>query len=281
MRNPRIRIATVALAASALFFASACDSDSDSDGKDPKSGGTSASSAPSDPPAPGSTGATNSAGSNGAKTPDTSKPSPSGASKASDRLLTKDQLTAALLTQSEMNTGTDYEQNAPDPSVLGGKETAVRPECQPFVDLALPGNGRPAPVASIRAATTAGTTANDPLSTRLDVIELYAFGPGQAESLLAKGRAALATCSTITTTDENGVRSTMVYNRADGPALGDDSLAATGLIEDGGATGALMVRVGSHLVIVSRTDMEGTKAVLPDLGLVRKQITKLETAARA
>jgi histidinol-phosphatase len=137
-------------------------------------------------------------------------------------VLAKERLAAALLTRSEMNAGNDYEQNVPDPGVLGGTETAVRPDCQPFVDLALPGNGRPAPIAVIKATTTSGAGPSDPMPAGLDVIELYAFGPGQAEALLTKGRQALATCSSITTKDKRGEATTMVYTRAQAPALGGD-----------------------------------------------------------
>ncbi|WP_331767009.1 hypothetical protein [Embleya sp. NBC_00896] len=271
MRTTRIRtrLAAGVLAASALLFASACNSDSDSASD---STGTLASDS-TGPQAPGS-----------AKPSDGGKPADAGTSptKPAGKTLTQDQLAAAVLTETELNTGTDYEKDAPDPKVLGGKETAVRPECQPFVDLALPGNGKTAPAAGIKAGTSRGaTTVENPFPASIDIVELYAFGPGEAASLLTKGRTALATCKDIDTTDEQGPKSTMTYTRADGPKLGDDALAVHGLIEDGGVTSAVIVRVGAHLVIVSKTDLGGSTPVLPDTEVVRKQVTKLEAAVRA
>lgn len=256
--------ATGALALAALLLASGCGSDSkNDDGDDEKGGGG------SNPPS--------SPGVSAPATPSSGGGAPS--TKAAGKSLSQDGLADALLTEAEMATGTDYERNVPDASILGGTETAVRPECQPVVDLFLPGNGKPAPAAGSRAATTRGTE-EDPIAGSIDSIELYAFTAGEVEQLMTQGRAALATCKEIVTKDEQGVESTMTYTVTDSPAVGDESLAVHGLFEGGGATGAVVFRVGTHLGIVSVTDLEGTTPTLPDGGLVGRQVAKLETAVR-
>jgi len=255
-------VTTGALAIAALLLASGCGSDSDSDDKDGK--GDSGSTPPSSP---------------GVSAPATSPGGGATSTKAAGKTLSQDELAGALLTGSEMATGTDYEQNVPDASILGGAETAVRPECQPVVDLFLPGNGKPAPGAGIRAATTRGTE-DDPIAGSIDAIELYAFRTGEVETLMARGRAALATCEEIVTKDEKGVESTMTYTVTDSPSVGDESIAVHGLFEGGGATGAVVFRVGTHLGIVSVADLESTTPTLPDGGLVGRQVTKLESAVR-
>ncbi|MGW1996775.1 hypothetical protein [Embleya sp. NPDC001921] len=285
MRSARFRLAALAVATSVpLLLASACDSDAGTDDKGAKGvvttgaaadgPGRSQSPGPFDP---------NGSGTAGAKSPSaTPKPSSGGGSTGSaGRVLTQDQLSSVVVTRAEMNTGADYSKDVPNPRVLGGKETAERPECQPFVDLMLPGNGTPAPLAAIKAATSADPTPADPMPGRADIVELYAFGPGQAEDLFAKGRTALAACSTITTKDEQGTRTTMAYTRANGPALGDESFAATAQDPEAGASGLLLVRVGSHLVLVSTVDLESTKAIPPNQALARTQVSKLQAAVRS
>ncbi|MYS82486.1 hypothetical protein [Embleya scabrispora] len=181
-------------------------------------------------------------------------------------------LDAALLTAAEMPAGA-YEVN---PDGTETRETVRDAGCRPLIDLTRPGQAASAPAASAQASVTRG----DPTPTGFTIVELFSFAGTGAQDLFAKGRAALPNCTSVTSTDTDGVTSADTYAAIPHASLGDESLAIGMTPQAGGALGLIVVRVGPTIVVVSNADLSATTPGLPADDLVARQITKLLANSR-
>jgi len=251
MRDNLFRIGTAAIVGSLLFVTTACGGDDD----DKKSEAKTTTEATPTTPATSPAEAKSPAGGAGSVTP-----------------LTQAQLEAAVLKAEEMPQGTYAAQRDE-----ADGETATPAECQPLLDLGSPLNGTPKPTADATASVTFGT----PDAMQVVMVEAYSFAPGDAETVLAKGREAPAKCASVTALDSEGESGVTAYAEVQHAKVGDDSLAIGVTPEGGGALGVVVVRSGSTLFSVSKAEMAGTSPALPDDdALVNKQLEKLVAAAK-
>ncbi|WP_406286708.1 hypothetical protein [Embleya sp. NBC_00896] len=272
MRKILLRMSTVAIAGSLLLAATACGRDEEALAR--KYGPTPAAAPETTAAASQSPGATPTATAPAATAPPSADPSatgsapPSSAAPVSTTPLTRDQLASALVTAAEMPQGT-YDTEPTD--TAEDRATAQQADCQPLIDLLRPAQGATPPAASAQASVTVGS----PYPTSFTVVELFSFADGGAADLFAKGRDALKTCASITSTDSEGATTTETYSEIQHAQLGDETLAVGMVPQDGGALGMVLVRVGSTLVVVSNAELSGTVPSLSDDAVVVRQVEKL------
>ncbi|MDI2129364.1 hypothetical protein [Yinghuangia seranimata] len=196
--------------------------------------------------------------------------------------LTAAQLTAARLTAADAPPGFTA---APvtERSDTGSPVTDDR-ACQPLLDLAAAfdthGPGRPLADTRLVARPTAGPDV--PVA-----VYLAAYPPGTLDGLVAAARRALPNCHT--STGWSGGRATRYELTAlpapapaGAPPIGDEAfsfLLATHPADMSAATaGVTVVRAGSTLVVLTRTDHVGHTAEAPAADLARRQAERVAAA---
>ncbi|MGC0414524.1 hypothetical protein [Embleya sp. AB8] len=278
MRKIVIRMGTAAIAGSLLLAGTACSRDEDkladkdtasstAAPKRPTAAATKPARAKSTAAAPTSTDPAAPGEPPPAVPPTDDSAAPAGGGAGSDPAA-QARLDHALLTAAEMPQGT-YDATPDDPT--SGRETAQQPACQPLIDLLNPKQANPAPLASAQASVSKG----DPNPTAFTAVELFAFTDAGARDLFAKGRAALKTCSSVTSVDADGTTGTDKYAEIPHAPLGDETLAVGVTIGAGGTAGVIVVRTGTTIVVVSNEDEASPTPSLPADPLVSRQLTKL------
>ncbi|MGW1994111.1 hypothetical protein [Embleya sp. NPDC001921] len=261
MRTSMSRLGSIVITGALLVAATACGSDDDK-----KDGGKSAAGTPSSTassaPVPGTPAAA---------TPPPAAPSPAAGAVSA---LTGPQLEKAVLTAADLPQGVYLTRPA---AGSADRATATPADCQPLVDLFLPRQGATKPAAAAQAFVSIGA----PIPTGVIGSELFSFSGTDAESVMAKGRAALKNCGSVSMKDPEGETSTIKHTEVAHPKLGDDTLAITSSPEDGGARASIAVRVGSTLIVISSADLSGDTVKVPDLALVTKQVERITAAAKA
>ncbi|MFJ8742286.1 hypothetical protein ACIRL2_23180 [Embleya sp. NPDC127516] len=264
MRTSMSRLGSIVITGALLVAATACGSDDDKKDSGKSAAGTPSSAAPSAPsaPIPGTPAA--------GTTPPAAPSSAAGAVSA----LTGPQLEKAVLTAADLPQGVYLTRPA---AGSDDRATATPADCQPLVDLFLPRQGATKPAAVAQAFVSMGT----PIPTGVIGSELFSFSGTDAEAVMAKGRAALKNCGSVSMKDPEGETSTIKHTEIAHPKLGDDTLAITSSPEDGGARASIAIRVGSTLIVISSADLSGNAAKVPDLALVTKQVERITAAAKS
>ncbi|MFE2871098.1 hypothetical protein [Embleya sp. NPDC059259] len=289
MRKIVIRVSTAVIAGTLLLAATACGRDEEALARKypnaptatPEAGTPAppaSTPAGSAPPAPAPPASASSPGEPPPALPPTDEsPAPSGTGNGTGNGNGTDptaqaRLDAALLTAAEMPPGS-YEAGTDGTET---RETARDTNCQALIDLTRPGQAASAPAAAAQAAVTRG----DPTPTGFTIVELFSFAGTGAQDLFTKGRAALANCPSVASTDGDGATSTDKYAAIPHASLGDESLAIGMTPQAGGALGLIVVRVGPTVVVVSNADLSATTPALPADDLVTRQLGKLLASAR-
>ncbi|MEU0931784.1 hypothetical protein [Embleya sp. NPDC005971] len=256
MRTSMSKPASIVIAGALVLAAAACGSDDDKKDTGKATAGAPATPGPSTPAAD--------------TRPPVAPSSPAGAASA----LTGPQLEKAVLTAADLPQGVYLTKAA---AGAGNRATATPADCQPLVDLFLPRQGAMKPTAAAQAYVSIGS----PIPTGVIGGELFSFSGTDAETVMAKGRAALKNCGSVSTKDPEGETATTRHAEVAHPKLGDDTLAITSTPEDGGARASIAIRVGSTLIVVASAELSGNTVKLPDLALVTKQVERVTAAAKS
>ncbi|MFI6979904.1 hypothetical protein ACIBSV_15110 [Embleya sp. NPDC050154] len=264
MRTSMSRLGSIVITGALLVAATACGSDDDKKDSGKSAAGTPSSATPSasSAPIPGTPAA------------GTTPPAAPAAGAGAVSALTGPQLEKAVLTAADLPQGVYLTRPA---AGSDDRATATPADCQPLVDLFLPRQGATKPAAVAQAFVSMGT----PIPTGVIGSELFSFSGTDAEAVMAKGRAALKNCGSVSMKDPEGETSTIKHTEIAHPKLGDDTLAITSSPEDGGARASIAIRVGSTLIVISSADLSGNAAKVPDLALVTKQVERITAAAKS
>lgn len=178
-------------------------------------------------------------------------------------LVTTADIAATGLTVAESSTGAD------------AVPAADNAACQPVLDL-LSARAAGTPASGLVAATAT----NPPKTAELTAIVLVSYPNGDAQKIMDRGIAALASCPTFTGPIAGGGKAEYAATNVQASSYGDQSATVKLVTTSQGESITaqyIVARVGGTLVDVVLADTKGGPGGLPASTLVAKQIDKVKT----
>lgn len=239
-----------------LALGTACGSDDDKKGDDKPNSAPGTSAGNSAQPPAGKTDAT-----------------PSG--KPSAKLLTLDQLKAALVTTADVP---GYQVQLDNEGETAAPEKSDKPECQPLLQFISPDTAH-APAVTV-ATTARKVGANDNV---VSLISLGQFDGDKAKQFFTEAKEALPKCASFVATDDAGDKVDYTAKEGAKPAFGDDSIVIQ-FTWDGSFQTINLVRSGSVIIHAGAyTVGAGTLSAhvpMPE-AVLRAQFDKLANAQKS